>query len=150
MATLIRPPLSGSIKTRQGKKPFFTLHKNTNTIMAWETASTEKMAVVAFARHADIHTIGSMIENHHENTREWPDFRNLTFTTGPHIKKSLSILNVCQWRDIDELKVFCVQHYFDLILVETVNELFNINGAIYNLSIPIELHVPYLEELFSQ
>lgn len=145
MATLIRPP-PPTITTRQGKKPYFTLHKHTNAIMAWETASTEKMAVVAFARASDIHIMGSMIENHHENTREWPDFRKMTLSIGP-FDKPLSILDVCKWSDIEKLKVFCVEHYFDLIIVENMTESYNIRGSVYSLSIPLEAHVPYLEKM---
>jgi hypothetical protein len=148
MATLIRPTPSGGTKTRQDKRPFFTLHKPSNSIMAWETKTT-KMAVVAFTRQADIHTMGSMIEYHRENTLEWPDFRNLTFTAGP-IKKQLSILDVYEWSDFDELKVFCVKHYFDLIVVNKINDSFNIKGAIYNLSIPEEYHIPHLEYLLNK
>lgn len=146
MATLIRPPRSGGMKTRQDKRPFFTLHKPTNSVMAWETKKT-KMAVVAFTRQVDINTMGSVIEYHYENTLEWPDFRELTFTAGLH-KKPLSILDIYEWSDIDELQVFCVKHYFDLIVVDKISDSFNIKGEIYSLSIPVEAHVPYLEELF--
>jgi hypothetical protein len=109
------------------------------------------MAVVAFRRRADIHTIGSMIEYHHENTREWPDFRNMTFTAGPNkTKKTLQILDVCEWDNVDELKMFCATRYFDLILVDMISESFSINGQVYKLELPVESHVPYLEDLFSQ
>ena len=147
MATLIRPPPSISMKTRQDRQPFFTLHKGTNDIMAWETEKS-KMAVVAFSRRVDIHTMGSMIEYHHEYMQEWPDFRKMTFTSGPN-KKPLDILTVYEWKNIDELKVFCAQYYFDLILVDKINDSFSIAGSVYSLSIPIETYVPYLENLYT-
>ena len=148
MATLIRPP-SQTVRTRQGKKPYFTLHKHVNSIMAWETATTEKMAVIAFARHDDIQKMGSMIECHYENTRNWPDFRKMTFSGGP-FNKLLSILDIYEWSDIEELKVFCVTHYLDLIIVEKVSDTFNITGSVMSLSIPLEAHVPYLEKLLNE
>lgn len=145
MATLVRPP-PPTVNTRQRNRPYFTLHKHMNGIMAWET-STTKMAVVAFRRRADIQTMGSMIEYHYENKREWPDFREMTFTSGPK-NKPLGILDICEWSNIDELKEFCAYKYFDLILIDTINEKFNIKGEVYTLDIPAMAHVPYLEELF--
>jgi hypothetical protein len=146
MATLIRPP--PTMKTDQGNKPYFTLHKHVNSIMAWETAS--KMAVVAFKRRGDVHALGSIIEHHHKATHEWPDFRNMTFTSGLSTKKPLEILDICEWNDMDELKVFCVSRYFDLILVDSVSELFKIKGEVYSLEIPEWSHVPYLEKLLNE
>jgi hypothetical protein len=116
--------------------------------MAWETPS--KMAVVAFKRRGDVHTMGSIIEDHYKSTREWPDFRKMTFTTGPGKKKPLEILDVCEWDSMDELKVFCAQRYFDLILVDTINASFNINGEVRILETPIENYVPYLEKLLNE
>jgi hypothetical protein len=116
--------------------------------MAWETPS--KMAVVAFKRRGDVQALGSIIEYHHRATREWPDFRNMTFTTGSSAKKPLEILDVCEWSDIDELKMFCVSRYFDLILVDSVSELFKIKGEVYSLEIPIQSHIPYLEKLLDE
>lgn len=116
--------------------------------MAWETPS--KMAVVAFKRRGDVHAMGSMIECHHENTREWPDFRKMTLTAGPNAKKALEILDVCEWNNIDELKMFCVSRYFDLILIDTVSESFKIKGEVYSLDIPGQYHIPYLEKLLNE
>ena len=147
MATLIRPPPSISMKTRQDRQPFFTLHKTANDIMAWETEKS-KMAVVAFSRRVDINNMGSMIEYHREYTHEWPDFREMTFMSGPK-NKPLDILTVYEWKNIDELKVFCAQYYFDLILVDKINDSFSIAGSVYSLSIPIETYVPYLENLYT-
>jgi len=116
--------------------------------MAWETPAT-RMAVVAFKRRSDIHTMGSMIEYHHKATREWPDFRKMTFTAGPaKNKKPLQILDVCEWDDVDELKMFCATRYFDLILVDAISESFSINGQVYKFELPAESHVPYLEKMF--
>lgn len=145
MATLIRPP-PAIIKTNQGNKPYFTLHKHVNSVMAWETPL--KMAVVAFKRQSDVQALGSMIETHHEHTREWPDFREMKFTNGPKKTKALEILDVYEWTNIDELKMFCASRYFDLILIDTVTESFKIRGEMYSLEIPVENHVPYLEKLY--
>ena len=116
--------------------------------MAWETPS--KMAVVAFKRRGDVHAMGSIIEDHYNNTREWPDFRKMTFTSGPNTKKPLEILDICEWDNIDELKVFCASRYFDLILVDSISESFSINGEIRMLEVPELSHVPYLEQLLNE
>jgi len=147
MATLIRPP--PTIKTNQKNRPYFTLHKYINTVMAWETPDT-KMAVVAFKRRGDIQTMGSMIEYHRKATLEWPDFRDMTFTVGPSKTNPLEILDVYEWNNVDELKQFCAQRYFDLILVDTLTESFKIKGEVYSLEIPVEDHVPYLERLLNE
>jgi hypothetical protein len=147
MATLIRPPPM-IIQTNQDNKPYFTLHKHVNSIMAWETPS--KMAVVAFKRRGDVHALGSIIEHHYNNTRDWPDFRKMTFTSGPDTKKPLEILDVCEWDNMDKLKVFCASRYFNLILVDSISESFKINGEVYSLEIPMESHVPYLKKLLNE
>ena len=147
MATLLRPP--PTVKTKQSNRPYFTLHKYVNTVMAWETPDT-KMAVVAFKRRADIHKLGSMIEYHRKATHEWPDFREMTFTVGPLNNNPLEVLDIYEWSDVDELKEFCALRYFDLILVDTLSESFNIRGEVYSLEIPVENHVPYLEELLNE
>jgi hypothetical protein len=136
------------IQTNQDNKPYFTLHKHVNSVMAWETQS--KMAVVAFKRRGDVHAMGSIIEHHHRATHEWPDFRNMTFTAGPNTKKPLEILDVCEWDNLDKLKVFCASRYFNLILVESVSDSFKINGEVYSLEIPMESHIPYIEKLLNK
>ena len=149
MATLIRPPPS-TIKTDEQNRRYFTLHKSSNSVMAWGT-STTKMAVVAFKRPNDVQFMGNTIEHHYSKMREWPDFTTeiklIAGTTGP---TELDILDIYEWSNLDELRIFCVQKYFDLIVVDKISDKFNITGAIYSLSIPIEAYVPRLEQLFDQ
>ena len=148
MQTITRQPTT--LKTRQGDKSYFTLHKYPNSIMAWNT-STSKMAVVAFARHNDVRFMGSTIEHHYTRMREWPDFSgDMKLVAGSGKVKPLDILDVCEWSNLDELRVFCVQKYFDLIIVDKISDTFNITGSIYSLSIPMEAHVPHLEQLFDR
>ena len=144
MATLVRPP-PVALKT----KPYFTLQKHANSIMAWPT-ETMKMSVVAFSRPLDVHKIGSIIECHYQNMREWPDFRTMTFHGGHSKYKPLEILDIYEWSDVEELKIFCVEHFFDLIIVDKVSETFNIKGAAYTLDIPMHAHVPYLKKLLNE
>ena len=148
MATLIRPPPTPTLKTKQSNRPCFTLHKYVNTVMAWETS--DKMAVVAFKHRTDIHKMGSIIEYHRTATHAWPDFRDMTFTVGPMNNNPLEILDIYEWSNVNELKEFCVSRYFDLILVDSISESFNIKGDVYTLEIPLENHVPYLEELLNE
>jgi hypothetical protein len=74
----------------------------------------------------------------------------MTFTSGPNTKKPLEILDVCEWDNLDKLKVFCVSRYFNLILIESVNESFKINGEVYSLEIPMESHIPYITKLLNE
>ena len=144
MTTITRPP--PILKTRQDNKPYFTLHKQPNSIMAWPTTTT-KMAVVAFSRPSDILSIGSLIECHYKHTMNWPDFNTMTFTTGPIKNQALEILDIAEWSNFEELKVFCVEHFFDLIVVDKVSESFKIKGAIYTLDIPMTAYLPQLERV---
>jgi len=61
----------------------------------------------------------------------------------------LGMLNVVSWDNLDELRVFCVEHYFDLLVIETVSAHFQVRGTVFHLDVPMELYVPHLEKLFS-
>jgi hypothetical protein len=116
--------------------------------MAWGT-NTTKMAVVAFKRHRDVQFMGNTIEHHYSKTRDWPDFTNeIKLVAGINKPSPLGILDICEWSNLDELRIFCVKKYFDLIVVDKISETFNITGSIYSLSIPIEAYAPELELLF--
>jgi hypothetical protein len=146
MATLVRPP-PAAVKTGRDNRPYFTLHKSPNSVMAWGT-NTTKMAIVAFKRPHDVQFMGNTIEHHYSKVREWPDFTNeIKMVGGVTRPVPLDILDVWQWSNLDELRVFCVQKYFDLIIVDKISDTFNITGAIYSLSIPPEAYVPRLENL---
>jgi len=152
MQTLSRPPAKIH-QTREKKKKYFTLHKIPNHIMAWN-AKTEKRAVVAFNREQDVLKTGKIIERHYENRREWPHFdeEELIFEPGSVSNDSLDelgMLNVVSWDNLDELRVFCVEHYFDLLVIETVSAHFQVRGTVFHLDVPMELYVPHLEKLFS-
>ncbi|NBX49310.1 hypothetical protein EBT25_05060 [bacterium] len=149
MQTLSRPP--AVVKTNQENRKYYTLHKNVNSVMAWN-ANTSKMAVVAFSRERDVKLLGHMIESHYEKQREWPDFSSMTLVSSEpmNIEDDFSILGVVQWSDIDKLRVFCVEHYFDLILVEQISNTFRIRGSVFQLSIPEKFFVPYLTKLLDQ
>lgn len=149
MQTLNRPPTK--IQTREKNKKYYTLHRIPNHVMAWN-AKTEKRAVVAFNREQDILSTGKIIENHYNLRREWPSFEaELIFDSGP-IPKSvfddeLTMLNIVEWRKFDDLRVFCAEHYFDLIVVETMSKQFQLQGTIFRLDIPMEFFIPQLEKL---
>ena len=145
MQTIARPP--PTIKTKHGTRPVYTLHKSLNSIMAWD-AKTPKMAVVAFEREADVQLIGKMIENHYDRMREWPDFESLTFAGGiPQANQDLTHLGVVRWSDFDVLRDFCARYYFDLIVIQTISNSYRIRGNVFSLSVPEEIHVPYLERM---
>ena len=148
MQTLSRPPKV--VRTNQENRKYYTLHKSVNSVMAWN-AKTSKMAVVAFSREKDVKLLGHMIENHYEKQREWPDFNEMTLVSGEpiNVDADFSILGVVQWNDIDTLRVFCVEHYFDLILVEQISNTFRIRGSVFQLSVPEKFFVPYLAKLYS-
>jgi hypothetical protein len=74
----------------------------------------------------------------------------MTFTVGPLNNTPLEILDIYEWSDMNELREFCVSRYFDLILVDSISESFNISGEVYTLEVPELSHVPYLEQLLNE
>ena len=145
MQTIVRPP--APVKTKQGSRPLYTVHKSLNSVMAWD-AKTTKMAVVAFEREQDAYLMGKMIENHYERVREWPDFNNLTFVSGlPQVNQELKQLGVVQWSDFDVIRSFCALYFFDLVLIQSISNSFRMKGSVFSLSVPEETHVPYLNRM---
>jgi hypothetical protein len=115
--------------------------------MAWN-AKTEKMALVAFQRENDIQMIGHLVEKHYEREKEWPHFDTdeLEFNSGIFKRPypDLSILSIVQWEELDELRAFCAEKFFDLIVIESISNTFRIRGNMYRFDVPMQLYIPQL------
>jgi len=108
------------------------------------------MAVIACYRERDARRLGALIESHYERMQEWPDFTDLTFVANPLRDQTLNLIAINNWTNLDSLRVFCAEHYFDLLTIRTLSDNFHINGDVLTLSIPDEMYAPYLEKMLTQ
>jgi hypothetical protein len=114
--------------------------------MAWPVKNS-KMSVIAFYNKVEIDRLANLVESHYEQTQEWPDFENLKLMANPKRNAQLNHLDIFKWSDLDSLRVFCAEKYFDLVTVKNMSRDFKITGEVLQLSIPENFHVEYLEEL---
>ena len=146
-------PVTRTLPTDQENQPAYTIHNVPNKIMAWRIKNEKmKTAVVAFKRPRDAQVMGHMIETHYEREKEWPDFTDPDFSllagnilTPP---QDFKILNLREWSNFDSLKVFCAEHYLDLIVVNRVINGNRIQGNTYMFETPMEFHIDRLEQLY--
>ncbi len=148
-----RRPIIIDQQTDQAPQSVFTIHNFPNKVMAWRIKNENlKTAVVAFKRSKDVQMMGHMIEHHYEKQKEWPDFTDpefsLTGGTELLIPEEFKYLTIREWRNMDSLKVFCVDHYLDLILVNRVAGGYKIQGHTYTLDAPMDYHIDRLEHLY--
>jgi hypothetical protein len=134
---------------RTVNRPLYTLHNSPNSIMAWPVKNS-KMSVMAFYNKDELYTFANLVESHYEQMREWPDFSDLRLIANPKRNPQLNHLDIFRWQDLDSLRVFCAEKYFDLVTVNHLTDEYNISGDILQLSIPLHLHVQYLEELLNR
>jgi len=112
MLTLTRP------------RPLYTLHTNTNSVMAWNNGKS----IVAFYNEKDIRRFGNLIESHYEMAKEWPDFSNLMITANPKRPEELKYSSIFEWDTFDNLKEFCSQHFFDIITIDKFTNDYELDG----------------------
>ena len=148
-----RKPITKDPPTDQANQSTYTLHNVPNKVMAWRIKNEKmKTAVVAFKRPRDAQVMGHMIETHYEREKEWPDFTNPDFSLpagNPLVPPvDFKILSIREWSNFDSLKVFCAEHFFDLILVNRIINGNRIQGYTYSFETPMEFHSDRLEQLY--
>jgi hypothetical protein len=149
MAAIINRPVSRSIKTNFEKRPVYTLHSNPNSVFAWTTSHENmKTATVVFRRYIDAVHMAHMIERHVRQTKDWPSTTLFDFNlySGPDVTNELELVDIRSW-DFENLKVYCVESYLDMITLSTLNETdegFKITGELISLNVPSEFYVDQL------
>jgi hypothetical protein len=155
MAVAIRPPtIRRQMSTDQGSKRVYTLHSSHNNVFAWRTSNENmKTATVVFRRQQDALLMAHMIERHVRQNKEWPSTTMFDFQlyTG-HGKHSaeLELIDIKQW-DMENLKVYCVEAYLDMITLSTLTPTrdgYNLNGELLLLNVPFEFYADRLNQLW--
>jgi hypothetical protein len=153
MAAIVNRPVSRKIKTNLDSRPVYTLHSNPNSVFAWTTSHPNmKTATVVFRRYMDAIHMAHMIERHVRQTKEWPSTTMFDFNlySGPVVSNELELIDIQAW-EFENLKVYCVESYLDMITLTTLNETeqgFKITGELISLDVPCELYVEQLNTKF--
>jgi hypothetical protein len=159
-----KTPVTRYTKTGRTAKKYYTIHNFPNTIMAVKLNGYEKMntSVVSFNNHNDAILVGKMIENHRTRTKDWPvfNFEDLqddnTFRLSNYNGTSTVLMDnmyVQEWNEIDDLKMYCVAHFFDLITLNrlsTSKEGFRMNGNIFKFEADQQFYTQRLEYLYNK
>jgi hypothetical protein len=140
----VRPKLTN--RTNQKSRNYWTLHMGANNV--WATRPKDsKSTIVAFRHIEDAVLIGSMIETHFINSKEWPDM-DLFVLPAPRIKELTNIF-LQKW-EFDDLKLTCTRNMLDMISVENINKTptsYTFNGNQYMFGAPLEFYQNRFNEL---
>lgn len=140
----VRPKLTNL--TNQKSRKFWTLHMGVNNV--WATRPKDaKSSIVAFRHLEDAVLIGSMIETHFINSKEWPDM-DLFVLPAPRIQELTNIF-LQKW-EFDDLKLTCTKNMLDMISVEKINKArasYTFNGNQYTFVAPLEFYQNRFNEL---
>ncbi len=164
IATPTKPPVTTVPKTGRTAKKYYTLHNFPNTVMAVKLNGYENLntSVVSFINNNDAIFVGKMIENHRARTRDWPvfnfedlqednTFRLINYAENDQILSGN--MYVQEWNEIDDLKLYCVSHFLDLITLnrlKTGKEGFNLNGNMFKFEADQEFYTQRLKYLYDK
>jgi hypothetical protein len=111
-----------------------------------------KTATVVFKRRTDATFMAEMIEKHVVRQKEWPNVSivdnvfSLYGSGTPTETYENNIIVIKSW-SLDELRIFCVNAYLDMITLNSIDRddnVFRLNGELFALSVPIEFYVDRL------
>lgn len=155
--TVLRPPRPPPVRTTYGNQRVYTLHSDVNHVFAWHLSGTKryKSVVVAFKHKNDAELMAHVIERHVIQNKEWPDCSVIDNTFKlyggiVHTDKESSMIHVHNWQ-VDTLKVFCAETYFDMIILNKIrenNNTFKISGEILMLDVPEHMYIERLKRLY--
>jgi hypothetical protein len=161
LATPIKPPSTATIRTNKLPKKYYTIHNYPNTVMAIKLKGYEdlKTSVVSFKTIDDAALVGAMIENHRNKTKEWPifNFEDLQDDNTLRMTNMISQVNIFsgniyvhEWDELDNLKMYCVSNFLDLINLNTLirtNDGFSMQGSVYRFHVDNDLYIQRFKQL---
>jgi hypothetical protein len=111
---------------------------------------------VAFKHRDDAELMAHVIERHVVQNKEWPDCSivNNTFKLYGGIvdtARERNLIHVHNWQ-IDALKVFCAETYFDVIFLNKIRQerdTFRISGEILSIEVPEHMYIERLRKLYN-
>jgi hypothetical protein len=160
-----KTPIARPPKTGRTAKKYYTIHNFPNSIMAVKLHDYEHMntCVVSFSTQKDALFVGKVIENHRAKTKEWPVFNfadlqsdnmfRVTNFTGSAEEVLTGNMYVQEWSEVDDLKFYCVAHFFDLITLNRLTpskEGFMMRGSLFKFEADQAFYTQRLEYLFEK
>lgn len=152
MAT-IAPPITPRphLPTAQTSRKYYTLHSGGNNAFSLKLNDNVRTAIVGFKDVEDAVRIGSMIETHFINYREWPSTHEpgkLILPT-PHVSH-LAHIFIRVWA-FDDLKFECTNNFLDLISVDSINSKtssYSLNGDFFTFTADDDFYKNRIRELY--
>ena len=149
MATAAPPARPKFItRTNQRNRTYWTLHSGINNV--WSTRPKDSIsAVVAFRNLDEAVMIGTMIETHFLNHKEWPEFDETSLILPNSRIEDLRNIFLQKW-EFDDLKLICTQNMLDMISVDEINKRrtsYTFTGSQYKFDAPIEFYQNRFNEL---
>lgn len=142
----IRPRLAA--RTNQGTRSYFTLHSGLNNIWACRPKDAIS-SVVAFRNLEDAVLVGSMMETHFMNHKEWPNFDSSDMVLPVSRVEDLRNIFLRKW-EFDDLKLICTRNMLDMISVDEINKhqtSYMFNGSQYKFRADTEFYQNRFNEL---
>jgi hypothetical protein len=153
MAT-ITPTVKPRVKlpTAQTHRKYYTIHSNNNNAFSLKLNDNVRTAIVGFKDADDAVRIGSMIETHFIQHKEWPETREPGQLILPSNRlQTLSHIFIRVWA-FDDLKFECTNNFLDFISVESIvsgkPESYSLNGNFYSFQAPEEFYQNRIRELY--
>jgi len=152
MLTPVKPPTLKLPKTGRTGRKYYTIHEPINKIFAVKLKGFEQMktSVVSFNNRRDAEYMSSMIQTHHMYNGEWPvlNFEDLQtdnfLRISSYKKPSIDhIFYVSEWSEMDDLKMFCVSNFMDLIDLQKMDQKrdgFELKGNLLKFDAPSDFY----------
>ena len=162
MSTPVKPPTLKLAKTGRTGKKYYTIHEPINKIFAVKLNGFEAMktSVVSFNNRRDAEYMSSMIQTHHMYNSEWPifnfeDLQEDNFLRISTYNKQLTdhIFYINEWNEIDDLKMFCVSNFMDMIdlyKMDKKKDGFQLRGNLYKFDAPSDFYADRFKYLLDK
>jgi len=154
MTTVAPPPIKPMTRlpTAQTRRKYYTIHSNNNNAFSLKLNDDVKTAIVGFKDVDDAVKIGSMIETHFIQYKEWPETRDPSTLILPSNRlTTLSHIFFRVWT-FDDLKLECTNNFLDFITVESIAsnkpDAYSLNGNFYAFEAPDEFYHNRIRELY--
>ena len=159
-----KTPVTKVRKTGRTARKYYTIHSYPNSIMAVKLHEYEHLntSVISFNTQTDAMFIGKVIENHRSKTKEWPVFNfadqqsDNMFRVMNYTGDSQTLdgnIYVQEWSEIDDLKLYCVAHFFDLVTLNRLTpskEGFMMRGNVFKFEADQDFYTQRLEYLYDK
>lgn len=137
-------------RTNQKARKYYTIHSNLNNAFTLRLNEDVRTAVVGFRDLDDAVLIGTMIETHFVEKKEWPD----TTRTGTLVLPEGRLANLVhifirQW-DFDDLKLECTKNILDMISVDEIarkSTSYSFEGSLFKFEATPEFYMKRFNEL---